>query len=100
METLPEIGLRLNQLLLKEVKRRGADVVATACPFCQFNLECYQDEISKKYSENFRIPVVYFTQLMGLAFGLNPKSLGLWRSVQNLMPLVKSITAKEVEIRA
>lgn len=100
METLPEIGLRLNQLLLKEVKRRGADVVATACPFCQFNLECYQDEISKKYSENFRIPVVYFTQLMGLAFGLNPKSLGLWRSVQNLRPLVKSITAKEVGIRA
>jgi heterodisulfide reductase subunit B len=101
METLPEIGLRLNQLLLKEIKRRRADVIATACPFCQFNLECYQDKISNTYSEDFHIPVVYFTQLMGLAFGLDPKSLGLWRNMQDLTPLVKLIvTKKEVEARA
>ncbi len=95
METLPEVGLRLNHLLLKEMKKRKADVIVTACQFCQFNLECYQDEISKKYSGDFHIPIVYFTQLMGLAFGLDPKSLGLWRSVQNLAPLVKSITTKQ-----
>ncbi len=76
--TVPEAGLRMCYILLKEAVRRGADVIATICPLCQFNLDGYHDQIEKKWGAA-RIPTVYFTQLMGLAFGFEPKQLGLNR---------------------
>lgn len=75
--TMTEIGLRMNYVILKEAKSRGADVIITACPLCQFNLECFQGKISRKLKEDIRIPVMYFTQLMGLAMGIPAKQLGL-----------------------
>ncbi len=77
--TIPTAGLRLNRAMLKDAMKRGAEVVITCCPLCQFNMECYQDEINRKYKEKINIPVAYFTQLMGVAFGLTDKELGLQR---------------------
>jgi heterodisulfide reductase subunit B len=77
--TIPSTGLRLNRALLKDAMKRGAQVVITCCPLCQFNMECYQDEINKKFKESIDIPVAYFTQLMGVAFGLPDKKIGLQR---------------------
>ena len=77
--TLPDSGLRLNYLLLKEAKKRGADTIITACPLCQFNLECFQGKINRAYKDNIDISVMYFTQLMGMAFGLEKKEIGLHR---------------------
>ena len=77
--TVPEVGLPVTYVLLKEASRHGADVVVTACPLCQFNLECYQNKINKKFDDNINLPVIYFTQLMGLAFDIPQKKLGLQR---------------------
>lgn len=77
--TVPEVGLRLSYILLREAQRRGCDVIATACPLCQFNLECYQPKMSRMYGTQIDIPVVYFSQLMGTAFGLDHRPLGLHR---------------------
>ena len=77
--TIEEVGLELNYILLREAKRRGADVIATACPLCQFNLECYQDKIGKRHHEHIALPAAYFTQLMGLALGIPEAKLGLQR---------------------
>lgn len=85
--TISEIGLRMNFLLLKEAKQRGANVMITACPLCQFNLEVFQSKISSKYGEDVKIPVMYFTQLIGLALGLNEKELGLQRSLSPSLSL-------------
>jgi len=76
--TLPEPGLLCTYVLLKEAIKRGADVIATACPLCQFNLDSYHDKIEAKWGAS-RIPTVFFTQLMGLAFGLSEKQVGLNR---------------------
>jgi len=81
--TVPEAGLRLTYILLKEAVRRGADVIATICPLCQFNLDAYHDQIDRRWGPA-RIPTVYFTQLMGLAFGLPARQLGLQR---NFIPM-------------
>ncbi len=78
--TLPEVGLSLIHILLKEARRREAHIVSTICPLCQFNLDAFQDEASKKYGE-ISMPVVYFTQLLGLAFGFSAKELGLERNI-------------------
>jgi heterodisulfide reductase subunit B len=84
--TITEVGRRLNYILLKEAKRKGADVIVTICPLCQFNLELMQPGIEKEYKEKFEIPILYFTQLMGIAFGLPKEDLGFQRSV---IPLKK-----------
>jgi heterodisulfide reductase subunit B len=87
--TISNIGMRMNFLLLKEAKFRGADVIITSCPLCQFNLECFQGKVSKMFGEDVKIPVMYFTQLMGMAFGINDKEIGLHRMLSPTLSLVK-----------
>jgi heterodisulfide reductase subunit B len=77
--TVTKAGQRLTYVLLKEAIKRDAQVIATVCPLCQFNLDAYHGPIAARY-EPVPIPTVYFTQLMGLAFGLSPRELGLHRA--------------------
>jgi len=85
--TLPEIGLDLVRNLLREAHEQGADVISTICPLCQFNLEANQDEIRRKYGVR-PLPVVYFTQVLGLALGVPGKKLGLGRSIVPAEPVL------------
>jgi heterodisulfide reductase subunit B2 len=41
------------------------------------NLDAFQSAVNKTYGTSFNLPIVYFTQLMGVAFGLDSKGLGL-----------------------
>jgi heterodisulfide reductase subunit B len=86
--TIEDVGLRLNYILLREARKRGADSIATACPLCQFNLECYQDKIRGAYDEP-GLPVLYFSQFMGLACGLSEQTLGMQR---NFVPLPAAVS--------
>ncbi len=65
--------------LLRSAQEYRADVIAVACPMCQLNLDAYQGAVNKEYGTEFQLPVLYFTQLMGLAFGLEAEELGLGR---------------------
>jgi heterodisulfide reductase subunit B len=77
--TIVDVGLRLNHIILREAQRRGAAAIATACPLCQFNLECLQDKIRARYADAAAVPTAYFTQLLGVALGLPGDVLGLKR---------------------
>lgn len=90
--TVPEAGLRMCYILLEEAVRRGADVIATVCPLCQFNLDAYHDQIEKSWGPA-HISTVYFTQLMGLAFGMEPRQLGLHRNFVPMKPLPETRTS-------
>jgi heterodisulfide reductase subunit B len=72
-----QAALTLVHNLLQHAVDRGADVIATACPMCQVNLECYQLQINQEFGTNISMPVLYFTQIMGLAMGISPKKLGI-----------------------
>lgn len=100
--TLSEVGQGLVWQLLREAQRREIDVIATACPLCQFNLECYQDEIRAEHPEIKPMPVVYFTQLLGIAMGLEPQALGLHRQIIPLEPVLreKGILAEKEPAKA
>ena len=73
----PAIALRLTQKILQNTKNVGADAVVVACPLCQINLDTRQEQISEEWGEVFNLPILYFTQLMGLAFGMNASELGI-----------------------
>jgi len=88
--TIEEVGLRLNYILLKEAKRKGADCLVTICPLCQFNLEVTQSKIVRRFKEDVTIPIFYFSQVLGLALGVPRADLGFSRSI---IPL-KSFWAK------
>jgi heterodisulfide reductase subunit B len=47
----------------------GVDMTVTPCPLCQTNVEIYQDEINKKFGSKFEMPVVYYSQLISVAYG-------------------------------
>jgi heterodisulfide reductase subunit B len=55
----------------------GADMIVTPCPVCQMNVEIYQGQINKKYGTKFKMPVVYYSQLMTVAYGGSAKEAGL-----------------------
>lgn len=76
--TIGEVGFPLSHQILHEAKKRGADIIATSCPLCQFNLECFQNQKSPGI-EKTDIPVAFFTQIIGCAMGIDKKQLGLQR---------------------
>ncbi|MFA6319101.1 MAG: CoB--CoM heterodisulfide reductase iron-sulfur subunit B family protein [Elusimicrobiota bacterium] len=83
--TVPEAGLRLAYFILKEAKKRGAQAVVTVCPLCQFNLDGYQDKMASVYGA-VDMPVLYFTQVLGLAMGLSEEELGIRRGIVSAGP--------------
>jgi len=71
--TEPEAGYELVDRILGDVGAHGGQIVSTACPMCQMNLEVYQRKINRARGTKYDIPVVFITQLMALAFGLDIK---------------------------
>jgi heterodisulfide reductase subunit B len=77
MSTNEEIALKLVRELLACAVEHNAQVMVTACPLCHINLEAYQDKVNARFGTHYALPIVYFTQLVGIALGLPKKDLGL-----------------------
>lgn len=77
MTTFEDVALNLNNHLLTCAEENGADIIATVCPLCQMNLEAYQSQINTRYGAKHNMPIVYFSQLLGLALGIDRAALGL-----------------------
>ncbi len=77
MTTSEDIALKLNDQLLQAAVENDADIIATACPLCEMNLEAYQDKINARYGRDFKVPIVYFSHLIGIALGIPPEKMGL-----------------------
>jgi heterodisulfide reductase subunit B len=72
----PETAFELIRRLISSADQYQTDIMATLCPMCQMNLDAYQTETNRHFGTNYHMPIVFFTQLMGLAFGLQPEDLG------------------------
>ena len=70
--------------LLQDAVKNNANVIATTCPMCNVNLEVYQGQVNREFGTDFSIPVMYFTQLMGMALGIDPKRIGVGASMLSL----------------
>jgi heterodisulfide reductase subunit B len=79
--TEEDMALGLVNKLLNSASSNGAECLITVCPLCQTNLDAYQGRAERKFKTNYKLPVLFFTQLMGIAFGLESKTLGLNKNV-------------------
>jgi heterodisulfide reductase subunit B len=67
--TRTDIVRKLSRRILSMAKEAEADVLVTGCPMCQANLDTRQEEVEKETGEKYDLPILYFTELMGLALG-------------------------------
>lgn len=89
-----DIALGLICKLLDNALSNGAECIATVCPLCQTNLDVYQSRVNKKFKTNFNLPVLFFTQLMGLAFGIDSQALGLEKCIVSAEKVLTSHVKK------
>ncbi|MFO8036672.1 MAG: CoB--CoM heterodisulfide reductase iron-sulfur subunit B family protein [Anaerolineales bacterium] len=66
----PQLVAGRAQAILSSITEHGGEMVALSCPLCKYNLDDRQELVAQIYPDFSKIPVVYFTQLMALAFGL------------------------------
>ena len=78
---------------MSDARDAGADLIATACPLCQTNLDVRQLDVAKTYGTRFNLPAIYITQLLGIAFGLPEKSLGLNRLIISPKAVLQKLQA-------
>jgi len=72
-----EIPLQLAREKLSHIKAVGAQALITVCPFCHMMYDLNQPRIEKTFNEQFGIPILHYTQLLGLAMGFSPDELAL-----------------------
>jgi heterodisulfide reductase subunit B len=72
----PGTGFELIRRLVDAAERMGADALVTLCPMCQMNVDAYQGEMNRYFRTSYHVPILFFTQAMGLAFGSDPEMLG------------------------
>ncbi len=79
--TNEDVSFTMSADILAHAKAAGANAVAAGCPFCQLLLDLYQDKLEAIRRTRFNMPIFFFSQLMGLAMGLDRDRLGLEKLV-------------------
>ncbi|NQT30981.1 MAG: CoB--CoM heterodisulfide reductase iron-sulfur subunit B family protein [Deltaproteobacteria bacterium] len=81
----PNVALGLINKLLKNAQERGAQCLVTPCPLCQINLDAYQSQVNSKFNTSYNLPVLFVTQLIGVALGIPAKELALSKNIVSPM---------------
>ncbi len=87
--TETDVVLELTKKILDDALIAGADVIAVGCPLCHANLDGRQEEINEKFATNFNVPIFYFTELMGLAMGVEAEDLGVFKHITETKDFLK-----------
>jgi heterodisulfide reductase subunit B len=89
-----DVALDMTREKVENAQAAGADCIVNACSFCHLQFDTGQTEISKKLGKPYAMPVVYYTQLLGLAIGLSARELGLHQNFISVEPLLKKVEGK------
>jgi heterodisulfide reductase subunit B len=72
----PDTAFELIRRIIVCAEDAKADVIATVCPMCQMNLDAFQAQMNKHFNADHKMPILFFTQLMGVSFGEKAENLG------------------------
>lgn len=84
----PDIARRLIQKLLDMAEEAGADSIVVACPMCHSNLDSRQKEVSQQAGREYKIPIIYISEILGVAFGDPAAKKWLRRHMVDPRPLL------------
>jgi heterodisulfide reductase subunit B len=74
--------------ILEAAEASGAEVIATECPTCHTGLEMHQIRGEKRFGKKTKVKILYFTQLLGLALGIRPRTLGIQENISDSMDFI------------
>jgi heterodisulfide reductase subunit B len=95
----PEAAFGLIHELIATAVRQEADAIVTICPMCYLNLDMFQAQANRHYGTNYTIPVLYFTQLMGLAYGLSAEQMGFGQELVSAQQVLDKLAAPPEEVK-
>jgi len=72
-------------------QRVGARAIVVSCQMCQANLDMYQQKIAADWGREFYLPVIYFTELIGLACNVNGSRDWITRHITDPLPLLREL---------
>jgi heterodisulfide reductase subunit B len=84
------MAFELIRRLLQSAVEYEADMILCMCPMCQLNLDAYQSRVNGFFKTSFRVPVVFFTQVCGVGFGLDPAKLGFGKEIVAARPVLEA----------
>ena len=90
-----ETAFELIRRILHNAQAYNADLVVTVCPMCQLNLDAYQGNVNRMFGTTFNLPVLYFTQMMGLAFGMSQDEMGIGSEIVAARSVLQKIGQEE-----
>jgi heterodisulfide reductase subunit B len=92
--SLSRVGsvVRLGRAILEDAKASGAQAVVVACPMCHSNLDLRQSAMEARRA-SLGLPILFLTQLVGLALRLDPASLGLKRHFVSAVGILRALAA-------
>lgn len=76
---------------IQDAIQAGADCIVTPCPLCHLNLDSRQPEVEKVIGQKLGLPVLHLPQLVALALGVSPKTLGLDRHIVSTRPVLEKL---------
>jgi len=87
--------LRLGRAIIDNARSHGAEAIIVACPLCHSNLDLRQKAMALRGEEP--MPILFVTQMVGLALGLAPVDLGLSRHFVDTAPLMERLLKQAAE---
>jgi succinate dehydrogenase / fumarate reductase cytochrome b subunit len=78
---------------IEQATEAGADAMVTPCPLCHLSLDAWQSKLRKATGQDFRMPILHLSQLIGVAAGLEESELMFKRHVVSVQPVVERLEA-------
>jgi heterodisulfide reductase subunit B len=91
-----DLALNYTCSKIENILHEGADCVVTPCAFCHFQFDAGQVELSETHGKQFKLPVVYLTQLLGLALGMSSEDVGLDGNKTQVQSLLEKLRVQQI----